>query len=336
MAQITMNELQKVAADYSADCVDAKADLNKFVFAEDNRLQFNTGEYGMQGTLNDWAFMQICWRMNVPAGWVGNPQSCPEPLKIQIMNELASVYRDNSNHLIRMKGEVIRAILSSQYSPFDNVQFIDLVAEAVSTMGIEPKVQRYTLDDDLRSYIVFPQVTFAPDPQAQPGQDDGGLHPALYISNSERGGGSTKVVGAVFRSICTNGMIFGWSEEETFKVQHRFHSQAMMGALVADGITLALKMSEEATVKFIASQDKKVPAVSLGGIVNTWAEKYGITVEAKDNWMAAITTESITNGRLNDVRLFDVINAATYIAQTQEGVMVEKIERMAGEILKSA
>ena len=329
-----ITDLQKKAVEYAADCVDAKADLNGFAFAEANQLQFDAGGYKMAGTLNDWAFMQICWKLNVPAGWVGNPDACPEPLKIKILNELATVYRDNANHLIRMKGEVIRAILSAQYSQFDNVQFIDIVAEAVSTMGIEPKVQRYTLDDDLRSYIVFPAITFAPDPQARNG-NNGGLHPALYISNSERGGGATKVTGAVYRSICSNGMIYGWSEQDTFKIQHRYHSQAMMGALVADGIAQALKMSEEATMKFIASQDKKVSSVNLGGIVNGWAEKYGITVEAKENWLSAITNESLVNGRMGDVRLFDVINAATFVAQMQDGVMVEKIERMAGDILRT-
>ena len=336
MAQITMGELQEAAKSYAGDCVDVNADLNTFLFRENNQLQFNTDAgFKMAGTLNDWAFMQLCWKMGVPSGWVGNPKSCPEPLKMKIMTELATIYRDNTNHLIRMKGDVIRAMLSKQYSQFDNVEFVDLVAEAVSTMGIEPKVQRYTLDDDLRAYIVFPAITFAPDPEAgnQPHPDNGGLHPALYISNSERGGGSTKVAGAVYRAICSNGVIYGWKEEETFKVQHRFHSQAMMGALVADGIAYALKMSEEATMKFIAVQDAKVSPVALGGIVNGWAEKYGLTVDAKENWLNSISTEALTHGRMGDVRVYDMVNAATYIAQTRPGAETERMERMAGAIL---
>lgn len=343
----TLQALQSKASEYASDCVDANAESKQFSFAKDNQFNFITGEgYGMSGTLNDWAFGQVCSRFNVPAGWLGNPEACPEALKVDILNDLASQYRDNANYLVRMKGTVIRALLSNQYSIFDNKEFIDLVGEAVSTMGIEPQVARYALDDDMRAYVVFPSVTFAPDPQTNRGgggvhvadrgnKDDGGLHPAVYICNSERGGRSAKVVGAVFRSICSNGMIFGWKEENAFVVRHRFHSNAMMAALVADGLTEALKMSEEATRKFIASQDKKVQAPNLKSLVDGWADKYGLTIEAKDNWLASITSEAIVNGRGDDVRLFDMVNAATYVAQTRTGTETEHMERMAGDLLRS-
>lgn len=333
---ITINELQEQAISYASDCVDANAESKKFHFANDNQVAFETSEgFSMVGTLNDWAFGQICSRLNVPAGWLGNPDACPEALKVDVLNDLAGVYRDSANYLVRMKGNVIRALLSNQYSIFDNVEFVDLVAEAVSTMGITPSVARYELNDDMRAYIVFPQVTFAPDPQASPrGGDDGGLHPAIYVSNSERGGRSAKVVGAVFRSVCTNGMIVGWREENSFVVRHRFHSKAMMAAMVADGIAEGLKMSEEATRKFIASQDAKVPAPNLRHLVDDWAGKYGISVGAKENWLASITNEAIVNGRHDDIRVFDMVNAATYVAQTCNGSEVEHMERMAGDILR--
>ena len=337
MAAITISELQEQATAYASDCVDANAESKKFQFAAGNQVAFETGEgFSMVGTLNEWAFGQVCSRLNVPAGWLGNPDACPEALKVDVLNDLASVYRDSANYLVRMKGTVIRALLSSQYSIFDNLEFVDLVGEAVSTMGITPSVARYTLDDDMRAYIVFPQVTFATDPQAPArGHDDGGLHPAIYVSNSERGGRSAKVVGAVFRSICTNGMIFGWREENAFVVRHRFHSKAMMAAMVADGIAEGLKMSEEATRKFIASQDKRVAAPNLRHIVDDWAGKYGISIGAKENWLAAITNEAIVNGRHEDVRVFDMVNAATYVAQAQNGSEIEHMERMAGDILRA-
>lgn len=344
MATVTINELQELATAYASDCVDANAESKSFRFANDNQVAFETGEgFSMVGTLNDWAFKQVCSRLNVPSGWLGNPDVCPENLKVDVLNDLAGIYRDSADYLVRMKGNVIRALLSNQYSIFDNKEFVDLVGEAVSTMGITPSVARYSLDDDMRAYIVFPQVTFAPDPQVitrLPGEprgndDDGGLHPAIYISNSERGGRSAKVVGAVYRSICTNGMIFGWRDENAFVVRHRFHSKAMMATMVADGIAEGLKMSEEATRRFIASQDKKIPAPNLRHLVDDWAGKYGITVEAKENWLAGITNEAIVNGRHEDVRVFDMVNAATYVAQTRNGSEVEHIERMAGDILRA-
>ena len=334
---MTINELQEQATAYASDCVDAISESKSFRFAEGNQVAFEAGEgFSMVGTLNEWAFGQVCSRLNVPSGWLGNPDVCPENLKVDVLNDLASIYRDSANYLVRMKGNVIRALLSNQYSIFDNKEFVDLVGEAVSTMGITPSVARYSLDDDMRAYVVFPQITFAPDPQSPSrNNDDGGLHPAIYVSNSERGGRSAKVVGAVYRSICTNGVIFGWREENAFVVRHRFHSKAMMAAMVADGIAEGLKMSEEATRRFIASQDKKVAAPNLRHIVDEWAGKYGITIEARENWLASITNEAIVNGRHDDVRVFDMVNAATYVAQTRDGSEVEHIERMAGDILRA-
>lgn len=332
-----LNGLKSLVGAYAEDCADATATLRGFKFGTDNALSFRPdgGEVMMGGKFNEWSFNQLCFKMDVPAGWVGNPKHCPEELKVEILDELAGRWRDEANMLIRMKGETIRAVLSDQYSIFDNNEFVDLVGEAVSTMGIEPQVHRYTVGDDMHAYMVFPQITFADDPQANNNHDDGGLHPALYLSNSERGGGSARVVGAVYRSICTNGVIYGWRADNTMQVRHRYHSRAMMAALMADGIAEGLRMSEEATKRFIATQDKKVAQVNLGGIINDWASKYGLTVDAKDNWLSAIATETVVNNRREDPRVFDLINAATYVAQTRSESETEIFERMAGDILRT-
>jgi len=334
-----LQQIKTEAVDYAADCTDAFTTLRSASFWKENQIEFSAGPdnspFRMNGNMNDWAFNQLCFRMNVPAGWVGNPKNCPEELKIKILNDLAHDYRDDANLMMRLKGNVVRAVLSSKYAQFDNLGFIDLIAEAVSTMGIEPEIHRSVIGDDMKAYVVFPQVTIAQDPDIQhtryPG--NGGLHPSLYLSNSERGGGSARVVGAVYRSICSNGVIFGWQEQSSFELRHVFHSRAAMGLLVAEGITEGLRMSEVAAKKFVEAQEIKVPQISLGGIVDGWAAKYGITITAKENWLAAITNETIVNGRQNDARLFDVINAATYIAQTREHAETELIERMAGDIL---
>ena len=106
-----------------------------------------------------------------------------------------------------------------------------------------------------------------------------------------------------------------------------------MSMLVAEGITAALKMSEEATVRFIKSQEVKIPKVNLSNIVNGWTERYGISIDAKDNWLATITSEAASYGRADDIRLFDMVNAATYVAQSRSADETEMIERMAGDLL---
>lgn len=259
---------------------------------------------------------------------------CPVELRDQIFNLMVTKYRDPFDALIRMNGNVVRAVLSKSYSIFDHTDFIDLIEQAVSTMGIEPLTKRVVIGDDMKAYVIFPQVTFAPDPTDHSKYGDGGLHPAMYIGNSERGGGCARVVGAVFRDYCQNGLIYGWSDTGVFETRHRFHSKMAMGLLVAEGIATALRMSEEATKKFIESQEIKVIQPTLAPLVDAWATRYGLTIESKEAWTSLIHNEAVQYGRPNDVRLFDIVNAATYLAQQKtDADSTEDIERMAGAIL---
>lgn len=330
-----LKELQDRAREIAATYTDYTVDTHSMTFLPNGQMAVTSpGTPAVVGQTNDYAFNQICRLLDIPAGWVGKPEHCPDELRVHLMNKLANTYRPKADTLVRMREDTIRAVLSSKYTKFDNTTFIDLVAQAVDTMGIEPRIHRTILGDDLKAYIVFPQVTFAPDPQhPEPHHGNGGLHPAMYISNSERGGGSARVVGAVYRSICSNGMIMGWHTNDNFEVRHIYKSSMAMGLLVAEGITAALKMSEEATKAFIAAQEVHIEKPHLGHIVNEWATSYGLTVEAKEDWLATITSELVQNGRQDDPRAFDVINAATYVAQTQRMEETETMERMAGDLL---
>ncbi|MCK9599033.1 MAG: DUF932 domain-containing protein [Sphaerochaeta sp.] len=343
MTQITLKELKDQIDAYESDCSDSITSVRNLKFIENNGLAFTTAEgdsipgVNQAGQFNPWSFNQACGRLNAPTAWLSNPDYCPEPLKLNILNELSSKWRDDASLLLRLKGNLVRAFLTSKYSRFDNGEFVDLVGEAVqTTTGLEAQVNRPLVGDELKAYIVFPKITFGNDPSLKDtGKDNGGLHPAIYISNSERGGGYARVTGAVYRSICTNGLIYGWQEESAFRVLHLHHSKSAMGLLVADGIAQALKLSEEAAASFIKAQEIKIHKPDLQGIVDKWASKYGISVEAKDNWLAAVTHEAISNGRANDPRLFDLVNAATYVAQDRPAEECETLERLAGGLLNS-
>ncbi len=236
--------------------------------------------------------------------------------------------------MIRNKGDLIRAVLSDQYTVFDNHQLVDLVAEAIGSMGIQPEIKRVAVGDELSSYILFPQVTVDHDPRAN-GEGSGNLHPAIHVSNSERGGGATKIVGAVFSKVCQNGLIYGWNAEDTLSIRHRYLSTEAMGYLVAQSVAAGLKMSEAATKAFVQSKEVHVPMVSLGNIVSDWAAKYGLTVSTKESWLGLICGEMNQNERPDDPRAFDIINGATLLAQQLDPIEAVTLERMAGGLLEA-
>jgi hypothetical protein len=321
---------------YAEDCHDAVAALRSLTF-DDRSVSFETTN-GLfpgakeSGVLNDWAAQQIGSRLDAPgAEWLWAEKHCYPALRSSILNDLAQ-NRPEANYFIRSKGDTVRAILSDQFTKFDNKDIVGLVETAIETMGMEPLIKRSNVADDLSAYVLFPQVTVTNDPRSR-GGSDGQLHPAIHISNSERGNGSAKITGAVFSGYCQNGLIYGWRSNEIMAVRHRFISMATMGALVAQSIAIGLEMSEAAAVAFVQSQEIKIPKVDLSNIVDGWAKKYGLSIDQKENWLGAITGELSRNERPDDPRVFDLVNGATWYAQELPVADSVQIERMAGDLL---
>ena len=284
---------------------------------------------GMNGILNKNAFIQVVERLDAPRmEWLDNPKRCPTDLKSDILNKLCEI-RNDDELFVRFKGDNVRAVLSRHYTPFDNAKFVDLVAQAVNSMGVDVEVLRPTIGDELSAYVLVPSVTFADDPSYK----GGGLHPAVYISNSEIGTGAARTTGGLYQHACSNGTIYGWKAEGALIVRHRFLTETAILSIVAAGIAESFHMSEQAAMAYVKAQEVAIEPVSLQPIVNEWARKYGISVSAKDNWLKAITAESIEQEH-SQTMLVDVVNAATFSANMIETVAErELVERMAGDML---
>lgn len=332
----TISELLEKVNTYSQDCADAYSSVNHLRFNTHGCMIYPTKEshytVDMQGIPNRHALSQIVERLDAPRlDWLDNPKRCPTELKAKILNNLA-VDRKDDGLFVRSKGNTVRGILSSQYTKFDNTLFVDLVGQAVESMGVDVQVHRPMIGDELSAYILIPSITFDKDPSYK-GGDNGGLHPAVYISNSEIGTGAARTAGGLYRKVCSNGAIYGWKSEQSLQVRHRWLSAYAMRSIVASGIAEALKMSEKAAKAYVAAQDIAIEEVNLKGIIGEWASKYGLTVGAKDNWLKCVTAEVETQERESPM-LIDVFNGATYSAHAIENVMErEMVERMAGDML---
>lgn len=332
----TMKDLLEKVNTYATDCADAYTSVQHLRFNTHGCLVYPTREsnytLSMQGTLNKHALSQVVERLDAPRlDWIDNPKRCPEELKAKILNNLA-VARPDDGLFIRHKGDNVRAVVSHQYTKFDNALFVDMVAQAVDTLGAEVQVLRPAIGDELSAYILIPSITFAQDPSAK-NRGNGGLHPAIHISNSEIGTGAARTDGGLYQRYCENGTIYGWNAEEALQVRHRYISAYAMRSIVASGIASALKMSEKAAFAYVASQEIAVEETSLKSIIGEWGSKYGLSISAKDNWLKCVTAEKEIQERETPM-LIDVVNGATYSAHTIENVKErEMIERMAGDIL---
>lgn len=343
MNEITLSELCERA--------NKLAQANTDYYTNQNSLTFNNGiarfiteaqlfnaPLPVDAQVSHHALSQIATQLDAPSmRWLADSQHCPQELQDSILNYLVGVRRD-ARMLMRLREVTegsynLRAYLSDEYQSFDNHELLDMVEKAVSIMGIRAIVHRPELGDYLRAYILFPDVTIAQDPRAH-GNGDGGIHPACYVHNCEIGGRRLKIAAAVYERVCKNGIIYGWKAEDITSIIHRWKSKSVFYPIVENGIAVALKMSEDAATAFIESQSIPVEKSALSGLVNRWSEKYGLSVQASDNWLKAITN-SVVERDLggNDYTLFDVINGVTQAAQVANAAERETMEIVGGEIL---
>lgn len=350
----TFHEFHQRVNEYAQHLSDMYGHSQQMFYSDPERTLAVKTEGGLfdsghvSGSLNRHAFRQLAERLNAPPiSWLDDNRRCDPDIREYLMNELLK-RREDSRLLVRFRDDTIRAVLSDQYTVFDNKPLIDLVADAVGQMNMEAEVHRAELGDEMRIYVLLPQITFAPDPANRLGLptpeqnpahgwrgDDGGLHPAIYVANSEVGTGRVRIHGAVYRAVCSNGAIFGWDTTQELAMYHRGLSMGVMRGFVANAVAQALRFSEEATLKFVQAQEVHLDTKEIPNLISSWIERYGLSVDARDNWLASVRSEAASYGRSQDPRLFDVVNGATYTAQQYEGETRETFERIAGYLLQS-
>jgi hypothetical protein len=247
--------------------------------------------------------------------------------------------RKDKTWLVRQRdeGDTVRGILSDEYKPYNHVQLVKAVEAALQYEGMDVEVLLKQFSDELRAYLILPQINYdAPNGNGNGSADGGGtggITPAVYLGNSEVGSGKVRINPGGFRSYCTNGLIYGWQSrgQDTFALIHRWHTEAEMAILVNEAIVRALKMSEEGAQKFIESQTVTLQTEKVGDLVEAWARKYGIKVGTKEKLEAMTQVRTSDAGRYT---LFDFINDTSQVARDLENaVEAETLEVMAGDLV---
>ncbi|MHA1805941.1 MAG: DUF932 domain-containing protein [Candidatus Thorarchaeota archaeon] len=281
------------------------------------------------------AVIQLSQRLGIPSAWVRDPEKCPEPLRKVVFNWKFE-HNEPAEYMMRLYNDDLRAVMSSQYVPFDHHELIEPVYDALDQEGLvdEVKVIKSHVGDTLSTYLVFDRIRLDSNPHnVRPmgdGGGSGGLYPAVYLSNSEIGTGSVRIHGGLFRSYCTNGLIIGWKADNAFRITHRYKNKQQLALLANEAIAIAMNMSEQAGQRFLQAQTIGLERSSLKRITGRWAAKYSIKVDNAERWLESLTAMHNCGG----TTYADIINEATYLANRiddlDESIL---IERMAGDMV---
>jgi len=331
MSASTLQALRESVDEYAVDCYDHTTHAKDVVYVGDKALRYRVPstlfqrEMTLTGYLSDYAYRQLNGRIGGPdIHWL--EKKCPPDFEPEVFNRMLQQEAGKGReYLVRSKGDVVRAVLSDEYTVFDNSRFVGLFENHID--GAHAVVHRPSVDDHLRAYVLFPEIELS--------DKYGGLHLGVYIRNSEIGDGGAKIAGGLYRSVCTNGLVFGWECKEAMVFNHRYYDQSMMAAMIAAAMATALQMSEVAARLFVASESIHIEQKTVRPLLERYAKKYGVSKSVIDETVGATTGNAGEYGRAREPRLMDVVNAVTYVAQRQDSeTFQEAMERMSGEILR--
>lgn len=173
----------------------------------------------------------------------------PARLQILNLNYLIQNHYDKEVLLRCMDGDRVRGLLSSDYSPFDDIELVNALA---SFPMMNDATVRWDYSDDrvLHVQVTFPRTTT----EVRVGDI---VQTGLHITNSEVGVRSVTIAALVYRLKCTNGAIGGGEGGGFFRFRHTGDPERLR-----DHIKNALTSAETSTIKIVeefkAAVDKKI------------------------------------------------------------------------------
>ncbi len=282
---------------------------------------------------NETGYFKLCEKLGAPAGWMLSKR-CPGDLEETIVNRLKKDV--DGEYLFRLRyepdGQVLRSVLTERYLTYNHWDLWRDAQQIFEREGMEqlhPVIWKPKIDDNLDMWILFNSVNADPNtnnPQSYDGGGYGGLKPAIHIRNSEDGTGSVRIAGGMYRSYCTNGVIFGWKEEQRMRQVHMGQRWAMKG-YVWHALTLAMSKANKGIDLYIAATEMEL-GQEIDSIVKRWTSKYALSVETSKLWSKAVEEAQPRT-------VADFVMATSDFAGYQSRDITTTMEEMAGAMLEA-
>lgn len=220
----------------------------------------------------------------------------------------------------------LRAMLSDRYAIIDNTWYLETVRDNVKKLGYdEPRIMKWLGNaDTIYGNMLFPDTV-----KAKPDSDYGSM---LSLSNCEIGIRRLSLIPSIFRSICTNGMIFGREIGASYSRVHRGNID-----LESVRTTLLSKLQEQLPKinigldKLMASQQLKLDNdIVLSNVIAQVVLDHSLT-QGKNGHAVAIAQEFQKHEKENR-NLFGIVNSITRAAQQYVNEDWVKMDEIGGRM----
>jgi hypothetical protein len=220
----------------------------------------------------------------------------------------------------------LRAMLTDMYAIVDNVWYLEHLRSVFADYNEEPFFDHFASDGDtLHGNLRIPGIE-----AKRSDSEFGGM---LFIGNCEIGTARISIAPAVWRQICTNGMM-GWAPGLKWSKVHRgeIDLHGLAGNITAQIAKQIPQITSGLEAMDAAHSHELVQGVKMSQVIAQVAEQFKLTTGP--NGQARQTVAEFTHNESGFRSLYGVVNAITRVAQNQEPAERLRLEEIGGELLR--
>lgn len=303
-------------------------DIQPFV-GDDGLIKVNIGgKDGHTFNITDWSLAQLSQKLGVPSSYaVKMADAGKRNLFVQNFQSWIDSHHAAKWFLVRTHGDTIRGFLSDAYHATDTGIILPLMQEGLQSTNMNFNVHKGIINPE------YANIRVVADRHIQVGNDPHFM--GVSLSTSDVGRASMKMEFFVYRSACTNGMLFGKHGGTLFQKKHTSRHLAEPGNFeneVRKSLSNLDNLIVYAEDILKESSVYKLKQGEMERIVNEYRTFAGV---------GAKETEAITESLKDfmpiynniDPTLWSVSNAFTEMAQLHSLDKAEKMESFAGHLL---
>jgi hypothetical protein len=225
---------------------------------------------------------------------------------------------ENDSVIRCFNDDTVRAILSTKYSPIDNLWLIEVLNKAIP----DGLISHCRGDSDtIYANILMPDsIRFDND------SDYGGM---FSISNCEIGKRALATRPSLFRAICQNGCIWGKHKGIDFRRKHiGLVMNDELAEAIADNLYEQIPVIDSVREAFLKTRHNKIVGVAPLPIIYSVAKEFNLSNKEADQWIVEWQKEE---GGENTQ--FALINGLTRAGQKFNNDRWVQIDTIAGELV---
>lgn len=231
----------------------------------------------------------------------------------------------NKTFKFRTYGDgTLRAMLSDIYAIIDNVWYLEHLDGVFAGWDAPPYFEHWNTDGDtIHGNLRIPGIEAT--------KDDGEHGGMLFIGNCEIGTQRISIAPAVWRQICTNGMM-GWAKGQMWDKVHRGAVDLKsLAAEITSKVGEKINLVRDGIEVLQATREHEfVKGVKPSQIIAQVAEQFNLTTGQKGQ--AVKMVEEYVNHESGFRNLYGIINAVTRTAQTQPAAEQHRLETVGGSL----